>query len=262
MGQLIAGRVVSGVGAAGILPNTLALMTHGVSGAVRQRAVAVWASMTGLAAVAGNIGGGAALEPRFVAHVVRRHGGARAARCGRCRHRGARTAPPPPAAFRPPAPAVGRGVLALLYAILGGSESGWSSPSIVGAAVAACLALVAWAIHELRVPAAVVGPGLFVRPAVEAGAFGMAVVFLGLFGLLYINGPIPPVRQGLRTVVRRTPPPPDGRRAAGRTALRAAGAPHDRSTRDRLPGHARDGGGARPRPPWPRTRPTGGTPSA
>ncbi|MGA4543418.1 MFS transporter [Uniformispora flossi] len=188
IGQLIAGRVVSGVGAAGILPNTLALMTHGVSGAVRQRAVAVWASMTGLAAVAGNIGGGAALElgswrTLFVAMAVL---GPLAAGVV------AIAAPAPPRHHRS-LPATGTcllagGVLALLYAILGGSESGWSSPSIVGAAVAACLALVAWAIHELRVPQPLLDPRLFVRPAVGAGAFGMAVVFLGLFGLLYING--------------------------------------------------------------------------
>uniref|UniRef100_UPI000AF9DCF1 MFS transporter n=1 Tax=Streptomyces albus TaxID=1888 RepID=UPI000AF9DCF1 len=62
VGVLIAGRAISGVGAAAVLPTTLALLVDGVPARRRPRAVAAWAAMTGLAAVLGNVGGGAAIQ--------------------------------------------------------------------------------------------------------------------------------------------------------------------------------------------------------
>ncbi|MCZ0974058.1 MFS transporter [Streptomyces albulus] len=50
------------MGAAAVLPNTLALLVDGLPDGPRRRAIAVWAAMTGLAAVLGNVGGGAAIE--------------------------------------------------------------------------------------------------------------------------------------------------------------------------------------------------------
>lgn len=58
---LIAGRVISGAGAAAVLPSTLALLIAGAPREQRPRLVSAWASMTGLATVLGNLGGGAAL---------------------------------------------------------------------------------------------------------------------------------------------------------------------------------------------------------
>lgn len=62
VGVLIAGRMLSGVGAAAVLPTTLALMVTGAPDHRRSRLIALWASMTGLAAVLGNVGGGAAIQ--------------------------------------------------------------------------------------------------------------------------------------------------------------------------------------------------------
>jgi MFS family permease len=187
-GVLIAGRMVSGVGAAAVLPNTLALLTEGLGGRPRRRAIAVWASMTGLAAVAGNVGGGAAIQ------------------FGTWRTLFAATVPlvlvalvltavvaPAPAPHPRPVPLVSTaqltfGVLAALYAIVSGPEQGWTSPAFVLAALIAPLVLGSWAWRERRLPHPLLDPGVLALRAVRAGALGMAVLFLGMFGLFYVNG--------------------------------------------------------------------------
>ncbi|UNT00196.1 MFS transporter [Streptomyces tubbatahanensis] len=188
VGVLIAGRALSGAGAAAVLPTTLALLVDGVPEARRQRAVAVWASMTGLAAVLGNLGGGAAIQygtwrslfwcllplallalalAAVAAPVTGRH----------------------PRPLAPGSTALlTAGFLALLYGIVAGPQSGWTSRPVLLAAAASALLLSWWVRHELRSGHPLLDPRLFLRPAVRAGALGMAALFLGMFGLMYVNG--------------------------------------------------------------------------
>ncbi|MGW7271053.1 MFS transporter [Streptomyces sp. NPDC054864] len=185
---LIAGRMISGVGAAAVLPTTLALLVDGLPDRARRKAVAVWASMTGLAAVLGNVGGGAAIEygswrTLFLCLIP-------LALCALLL-----VAAVAPVTARRPSPAaplaaalLTTGFLALLYAIVAGPQSGWSAPSVLAACAAAVVLLTAWARHELRAREPLLDPRLFARPAVRAGAAGMATLFAGMFGLFYLNG--------------------------------------------------------------------------
>lgn len=188
VGVLIAGRMISGAGAAAVLPTTLALLVEGLPDRARRKAVAIWASMTGLAAVLGNVGGGAAIE----------YGSWRTlflwliplALCALLL-----VAVAAPAGVRRPSPAaplasalLTAGFLALLYGIVSGPESGWADPWVLAAFTAAALLLAAWARHELRADQPLLDPRLFSRPAVRAGALGMAALFTGMFGLFYLNG--------------------------------------------------------------------------
>jgi MFS family permease len=187
-GVLIAGRMVSGVGAAAVLPSTLALLLEGLAGARRRRAVAVWASMTGLAAVAGNVGGGTALQyggwrTLFVALVPLALTALLLT---------AVSAPAPARQVRQ-VPAAGTvlltaGVLALLYGVVSGPEHGWTSGPVLGGLAGSAAVLVWWALHELRSRHPLLDPRVLALPGVRAGAFGMAVLFLGMFGLFYVNG--------------------------------------------------------------------------
>ncbi len=187
-GLLIAGRMISGTGAAAVLPTTLALLVDGLPADRRQRAVTVWASMTGLAAVLGNVGGGAAIEygtwrTLFLAVLPLALGAlalvAVAAPAG-VRH--PRPVPLPGAAL------LTCGFLVLLYGIVRGPQAGWGSVSVLGSFLAAALLLTAWVRHDLRDPRPVLDPRLFTLPDVRAGALGMAVLFTGMFGLFYLNG--------------------------------------------------------------------------
>ncbi|MET7361182.1 MFS transporter [Streptomyces sp. NPDC005562] len=188
IGTVIAGRIVSGAGAAAVLPTTLALMVGGASAHRRPRLVAAWASMTGLAAVLGNVGGGAALQIGSwralfwcvvplslvaLALVVA-------------------FAPAPPRLDRPVS-AVSAGLLtvgflALLSGIVSGPQAGWCSLRVLGGFGAAAVLLTAWVCWELRREHPMLDPRLFTVPAVRAGAVGMALVFVGMFGLFYVNG--------------------------------------------------------------------------
>lgn len=185
---LIAGRMISGVGAAAVLPTTLALLVEGLPDQARRKAVALWASMTGLAAVLGNVGGGAAIEygswrTLFVCLIP-------LALCALLLV--AAVAPVTARRPGPAAPLAGvlltAGFLALLYAIVSGPQSGWSAPPVAAACTAAVVLLAAWARHELRARDPLLDPRLFSRPAVHAGAAGMAALFAGMFGLFYLNG--------------------------------------------------------------------------
>ncbi|GAB3909566.1 hypothetical protein GCM10029964_111330 [Kibdelosporangium lantanae] len=59
---LLVGRAVTGVGAAAVLPNTLAVLLHAVPAERKGATIATWASMTGIGGVLGNVGGGAVLS--------------------------------------------------------------------------------------------------------------------------------------------------------------------------------------------------------
>lgn len=185
---LIAGRMISGAGAAAVLPTTLALLVDGVPEARRQRAVAVWASMTGLAAVLGNLGGGAAIEygtwrALFLCLLPLALAALALAACA---------APVTARHPRPLAPGgtalLTSGFLALLYGVVSGPQSGWASVPVLGSFAGAAVLLSAWVRHELRAEHPLLDPRLFLRPAVRAGALGMAALFTGMFGLFYLNG--------------------------------------------------------------------------
>jgi len=59
---LMGGRALSGVGAALVLPATLAATLARLEPAQRSRGVALWSALTGIGGVAGNLGGGLAVE--------------------------------------------------------------------------------------------------------------------------------------------------------------------------------------------------------
>ncbi|WP_405774029.1 MFS transporter [Streptomyces sp. NBC_00859] len=188
VGVLIAGRMLSGVGAAAVLPTTLALMVAGAPESGRSRPIALWASMTGLAAVLGNVGGGAAIQSgswrslflyaaplSLVALLL-----------------AALVAPASPRLARPVGPVSAMlltlGFLALLFGIVSGPERGWGSVQVLGPFAAAAALLALWTVHELRAAHPILDPRLLTRPSVRAGAVGMVSVFLGMFGLFYLNG--------------------------------------------------------------------------
>ncbi|MEU6477371.1 MFS transporter [Streptomyces sp. NPDC047017] len=188
IGVVIAGRVLSGVGAAAVLPTTLALMVGGAPPGRRPRLVAVWASMTGMAAVLGNVGGGAALQtgswrtlfwcvvPLSLLALVLV----------------LLLAPAPPRYERPvsavSAALLTAGFLALLSSVVSGPQAGWTGARVLGGFGAAALLLACWTVGELRREHPVLDPRLFTVPMVRAGAVGLALVFVGMFGLFYVNG--------------------------------------------------------------------------
>ena len=130
---MLIGRCVTGVGAACVLSNSLAILMHATPPQKRPRAIAIWASSTGFGGVAGNVGGGALLQTGswrwlFVAVVPIALAGAAAV---------ANLAPRTPRNHRGLDP-VGTVLLTaatfgLLVGVIEGPESGWGSITVISA---------------------------------------------------------------------------------------------------------------------------------
>ena len=184
---LLVGRVLAGVGAAAVLPNTIACLVHAVPVERRAGAIAVWAAAVGAGGSIGNLGGGALLAAggwRWLFAAVAPLALLLAAAVAVAVPVSTRTARP----LRPFATSLlTLATLALLFGIIEGPELGWSSPVVIGAFAAAALLGTAWARVELATAAPLLDPRLFSIPQLRSAALGLAVLFFGLFAFFYVN---------------------------------------------------------------------------
>jgi EmrB/QacA subfamily drug resistance transporter len=184
---LMGGRALSGVGAALVLPATLAVTLARLEPADRPRAVALWSALTGIGGVAGNLGGGLAVElggwrVLFWSGVPLAL--AAAALIGWNVPRQTR--------HEDPVDSVGAllltaGSVALLYGVIDGPQDGWGSWPVLGSLVLAVALLAAFARYELGREHPMLDPRLFKLKGVRAGSLGIIALFFALFGLFYVN---------------------------------------------------------------------------
>jgi MFS family permease len=184
---LLAGRAITGVGAAAVLPNTLAVLLHAVPAERRGATIATWASMTGIGGVVGNVGGGAVLSSGswrwlfaataaaalMLAAVV--------ARVAPVSSRHDRRLDPLGAVLL-----VGASV-ALLIGIVQGPEAGWGSAVVIAGFACSAVLFTVWTLVELKVEHPLLDPRLFRIPGLRSACLGMTAVFFGMFALFYLN---------------------------------------------------------------------------
>jgi MFS family permease len=184
---MLAGRAVTGAGAACVLPNTLGVLVNATPPQRRGAAIATWASMTGAGGIAGNVGGGAILAAGswrwlFAAMVPAALG---------CAAWVAVTAPRTSRSQRPLRPAgailLTLASLALLIGIISGPENGWDSAPVISGFTAAAVLFGTWVTAELRARHPLLDPRLFAIPPLRAACLGMLVTFFGMFALFYVN---------------------------------------------------------------------------
>ncbi|MFJ8045904.1 MFS transporter [Kitasatospora sp. NPDC096147] len=184
---LIAGRAVMGAGAALVLPATLAVLVHVFPPGERAQAIGTWASMTGLAGVLGNLGGGLLLQllPWQSLFWVC----APAALLLLALVTAVVPATPLRGTRQDPVGSVllVAGFLALLHGVIEGPSRGWGTPAALLSLAAAVLLLAAFVRYELRREHPMLDPRLFRLPAIRAGALGIGAVFFGMFALFYVN---------------------------------------------------------------------------
>ncbi|MER7952269.1 MFS transporter [Streptomyces sp. NPDC096079] len=185
---LIAGRGVSGAGAACVMPATMSILVRLAGPERRAGALASWTLSAGLGGLAGNVGGGAVGEfltwrALFwlmvpLAAVLAWAVAVAVPRTGRNPH----GRPDPRGTLLLVA-----ALVALLAGIIEGPAYGWNSPRIlVLFAVGAVLTgLFAW--YALRSPAALFDPRVFRSRRLRAAVLGTATGFFGLFALFYAN---------------------------------------------------------------------------
>ncbi|MFJ7901175.1 MFS transporter [Streptomyces sp. NPDC096198] len=185
---LIAGRGLSGAGAALITPATLSILIHLAAPEHRPRAMASWTLAIGLGGLAGNLGGGlvgqflswralfavmvplAALLALTVTLAVPRT------------DRSTRSNPDPVGTLLLTA-----GLVAVLFGIIEGPSYGWASPRILGAFIAGALLVALFTTHALRSRTPLFDPRVFASRTLRAATLGTATGFFGLFSLFYVN---------------------------------------------------------------------------
>ncbi|MCL1870708.1 MAG: MFS transporter [Promicromonosporaceae bacterium] len=205
--ELITTRTVQGIGAAAILPLSLALLSSAVSPQRRAAAIGAWGGVTGLGVALGPVVGGAVVQgvswqtifwlnaPVAVVAVPLVLAGLRESRgrAGRIDIPGLLLA--------------GGGVLAAVWAIIDANADGWGSARIVTMLTAAAVLLVAFVVRQRRTADPLVPLRLFRSRSFSASSVTSVVFSAGMFGVVFlltqylqIGQGYSPLAAGVRTL--------------------------------------------------------------
>lgn len=186
--ELIAARGVMGLGAALVMPSTLAILVAVFrSGAERAQALAIWTAVSGLGIAIGPTLGGALLEGfgwRAV-FLINLPLAALAVRLGRKLV---------PSSFgRADGPFDLRGLLlgiasisALTWALIEAPRYGWLSPATLVVTGAAALGLALFVFAEQRTTNPLLPLEILRDRRFASASFGLAALFFGLFGTMFV----------------------------------------------------------------------------
>jgi EmrB/QacA subfamily drug resistance transporter len=186
-GVLIATRALMGVGAAAVMPATLAIITNVFDPAERPRAIGIWAGVAGMAVAIGPITGGVLLShfwwgSVFLVNVPFVVLGAAAIYY---------VVPESRAPQRMPFDPVGvvlsiAGLVALVYGIIEGGATGtWTAPQVLWPLVAGVVLLAVFVLHERRTTYPAFDVALFRNPAFSAAAVAISLAFFALMGATF-----------------------------------------------------------------------------
>ncbi len=187
-GQLIAFRVLMGIGAAAIMPATLSILTSVFTNpAERAKAIGAWSAVAGLGVAIGPSAGGWLLEHFAWGSIfmVNLPIVAVALAAGRF------VIPPSAGPRRKPLDPAGAvlsiaGLLAVVYAIIEAPQHGWLSGTTVGIAAGGLVILAAWVAVELRSSHPMVDLRVFANARFSAASFAVTMIFFALFGWLFL----------------------------------------------------------------------------
>ncbi|MCC2033911.1 MFS transporter [Microbacterium allomyrinae] len=207
-GQLIAARALQGIGGAGVLPLSLALLSGGVSPARRPLAIGIWGGVSGLGVAVGPLIGGAIMEgwnwqAIFWINVPVAIIAIPLALLVLNNDFGARQRIDVPGAVLAAA-----GVLALVHAIVRGNDDGWDSLGVIAEIAIGVALLAVFLVWQTRSKAPLVPLRLFRdRSFSVTNVIGFAFSF-GTFGAVFILIQYLQVVQGsspLEAAVQTTP---------------------------------------------------------
>ena len=185
--MLIASRALMGLGAAGIMPTTLSILTNIFPSNERPKAIAVWAAVSGLGVAIGPISGGFLLEhfdsssiflinlPVVVACLI-----GRASRSCRIR-----ATPTRPSSTCPARGLSIAGLSAVVWALIEAPEHGWGSPIILAAFAAGAAIIAAFIAWERHTDHPMLDVSVFRNLRFSAASISIAFVFFALMGVMY-----------------------------------------------------------------------------
>ena len=206
-GALIAARALQGVGAAAVMPLSLALLAAAVPASRRAMAIGIWGGVSGLGVALGPVVGGAVVEgiswqamfwinvpvavvalPLVLRALPEQRG--RAQRLD-----------------LPGLLLAGAGVLGIVWGVVHGNEDGWTSAGVLAPVVGGVLALALFLRHEARTPHALVPLRLFRSRSFSVANVSGFAFSLGAFGAVFLLAQYlqvvqgySPLEAGLRTL--------------------------------------------------------------
>jgi len=188
VGQLIASRVVMGLGAAAVMPSTLSILTTVFTDAhERAKAIALWSAVTGLGVAIGPTLGGWLLAHYNWSSIfaVNLPIVAIAIISGRI------FVPESALANAHALDTVGAvlsalGLGSIVYAIIEAPNYGWLSARSISTALAGLALMAAWVLWEIRSSHPMVDLRIFTNARFAAASFAITTVFLALFGWLFL----------------------------------------------------------------------------
>jgi EmrB/QacA subfamily drug resistance transporter len=185
--QLIAARALMGVGAAGIMPGTLSILTNIFPADERPKAIAAWAGVSGLGVALGPVLGGLLLEqfdwtsvflvnvPIVIAALIA----------------GKVLIPESRDPESPKVDVVGAavstvGLTSVVWGLIEASERGWTDPSILTAFALGGALIAVFIAWERRARQPMIDVEVFRNLRFSAASLSITLVFFGLMGTVFM----------------------------------------------------------------------------
>ncbi len=186
MTELIAARAVQGVGAAIMMPLTLTLLSAAVPAARRGMAFGIWGAVNGLAVAAGPLIGGTLTEHLSWHWIFWLNVPIGLLLIPFARLRLSESRGPNPRIDIPGTALVSGGLFGIVYALVRGNTDGWTSATILASLSVGAVALVGFVLYELRAANPMLPMRLFRIRAFTAINLASMLMFLGMFGSVFL----------------------------------------------------------------------------
>ena len=187
MWQLIACRAVMGAAGALIMPSTLSIIINVFPPHERPKAIAIWASVTGAAGALGPVASGFLLGHFWFGSVFLINVPIIAIALVAGKFLVPKSRDPEEAALDPVGAVLSIiGIVALVYGLIEAPSNGWASAATLGAFAVAVVVLALFVAWELHVDEPMLDMHYFRNPAFSTGTGGMILVFLSMYGVMFL----------------------------------------------------------------------------
>ena len=187
MWQIIAARAAMGLGAALIMPSTLSILVNVFPPEERTKAIAIWASVTGAAGAIGPVASGLIIDHFWYGAVFLINVPFVVTALVAGFFLLPKSKDPEQGVLDPLGALLSIvGISSLVYALIEAPDRGWGSSVTVTSFVVALVALALFVAWELHREEPMLDIRYFRKPAFATGTGGMMLVFLSMYGVMFL----------------------------------------------------------------------------
>jgi EmrB/QacA subfamily drug resistance transporter len=187
MWQLIGCRALMGASAAFIMPSTLSILVNVFPTHERTKAIAIWAATTGAAGAIGPVASGWLLGHFWYGSIFLINVPIIVVALATGWVLVPKSKDPQQGRLDPVGAVLSIiGISSLVYALIQAPDQGWASTATLVAFVVAAVVLAVFVAWELHVEEPMLDMHFFRNPAFSTGTGGMILVFLAMFGVMFL----------------------------------------------------------------------------